>query len=468
MYDGREAFRMEPSPGMTTPDGIMNRFLRTFSDVRPGESRNALLLALNIFLILTAYYVLKPVREALILKEGSAELKSYLSAGQVVLLAFIIPLYGRLVARVSRRRLVNIVTAIFAACLLVFYALARLGTRLDIPFFLWIGIFNMMIVAQFWGFANDIYSKDEGERLFPIVGFGASIGAVFGSRLAARLIAPFGIYELMLLGCVLLVLQAAVTNLVDRDVAEKRQRTAVSAAAVGPAPGKPVSPGFNAFTLVFSKPYLLSMGLMLLLLNWVNSMGEYILGNAIRSAAEAAVAAGEAGVLSVEQVIGQAYAQYFSLTNICGVLLQLFVVSRMVKHLGVPRCVTVLPCISLVSYNVLAFYPVIGVMVAAKVAENSTDYSLNNTVRNMLFLPCSREEKYSAKQVIDSFFVRVGDVLSAVLVFVGTTYLKLNASGFAMANATLVLGWLVLAIRVGQRYSALTSMQYLTKVGDTE
>ena len=450
---------MEPNPAMTAPSGMVNRFLRVFGDVRPGESRNALLLALNIFLILTAYYVLKPVREALILKEGSAELKSYLSAGQVVLLAFIIPLYATLVTRVPRRRLINIVTAIFAVCLLVFYALGRIGTRLDIPFFLWIGIFNLMIIAQFWGFANDVYSKDEGERLFPIVGFGASIGAVFGSRLAARLIAPFGIYELMLLGCVLLVLQAAITNLVDRDVAKKRQGTRERPASIDSSPGKSSRPGPDAFTLVISKPYLLSMGLMLMLLNWVNSMGEYILGNAIRGAAETAVATGRAGGLSVEQVIGHAYAQYFTLTNVCGVLLQLFVVSRLVKYLGVPICVAVLPCISLFSYNVLAFYPVIGVMVAAKVAENSTDYSLNNTVRNMLFLPCSREEKYSAKQVIDSFLVRVGDVFAAMLVFVGTTYLKLNVSGFAMANVVLVIVWLILAVRVGRRYQALTSNQ---------
>jgi ATP:ADP antiporter, AAA family len=450
---------MEPNPRLTASGGIMNKFLRAFADVRPGESRNALLLALNIFLILTAYYVLKPVREALILNQGSAELKSYLSAGQVVLLAFLIPLYARLVARVSRRHLVNIVTAIFALCLLIFYVLGRLGTRLDIPFFLWIGIFNMMIVAQFWGFANDIYSKDEGERLFPIVGFGASVGAVFGSRLAARLIAPFGIYELMLLGCVLLVLQAVITNLVDRNVAEKRQPTIKNPPAADPAPGKSPSPGHNSFKLVLSKPYLLSMGLMILLLNWVNSMGEYILGNAIRGAAQAAVVAGNAGGLSVEQLIGQVYAQYFSLTNVCGLLLQLFIVSRLVKYLGVPVCVAILPCISLVSYNVLAFFPVIRIMVAAKVAENSTDYSLNNTVKNMLFLPCSREEKYSAKQVIDSFLVRLGDVLTAVLVFFGTSYLKLSARGVAIINVVLVLGWLVLAIRVGRNYRALTSTQ---------
>ena len=435
----------------------MTRILRTFADVREGESRNALLLALNIFLILTAYYVLKPVREALILKEGSAELKSYLSAGQVVLLAFIIPLYGRLVSHVSRRRLINIVSTFFALCLVVFYLLGKLGLHLSIPFFLWIGIFNMMIVAQFWGFANDIYSKDEGERLFPIVGFGASIGAVFGAGMAGRLIAPFGVYELMLVGCVLLLLQAVVTNVVDRDAAKRRQRPSGKKAQAPAASDH----GPNAFQMVLSKPYLLLMGLILMCANWVNSTGEYILGHAIRAAAQVSVTSGTAGGLTVEQVIGQAYANYFGLTNIAGVLLQLFIVSRLVKYLGVPVCVAILPCISLVSYNVLAFAPVMTVMLTAKVAENSTDYSLNNTVRNMLFLPCSREEKYSAKQVIDSFFVRCGDVMSAVMVFVGTTWLNLSARGFALVNVVLVVGWLTLAISVGRRYRTLTSERKL-------
>jgi ATP:ADP antiporter, AAA family len=439
----------------------MTRFLRIFADVREGESRNALLLALNIFLILTAYYVLKPVREALILKEGSAELKSYLSAGQVVLLALIIPLYGRLVSQVSRRRLINIVSAFFALCLLVFYALGRLGFHLSIPFFVWIGIFNMMIVAQFWGFANDICSKDEGERLFPIVGFGASIGAVFGARLAGRLIAPFGVYELMLLGGALLILQAIITNLVDRDVQKKRPQNQTKKETV-PVP----DPGANTFRLVLSRPYLLAMGLMLMGTNWVNSLGEYILGHAIRAAAKTSVAAGTAGGLSVEQVIGQAYASYFSWTNIIGLVLQLFIVSRLVKYLGVPVCVAILPCISLVSYNVLAFAPVMTVMLAAKISENSTDYSLNNTVRNMLFLPCSREEKYSAKQVIDSFFVRVGDVMSAVMVFVGTTWLGLSARGFAVVNVILVVAWLCLAISVGRKYRSVTAAQKIV-IGET-
>ena len=132
-----------------------------------------------------AYYVLKVVREALILGEGSAELKTYMSAGQVVVLAVAVPAYGRLVASCSRMRLINVVTAFFVGCLLLFYVLAQFHVPLAIVYFIWIGVFNLMVVAQFWSFANDIYSKDEGERLFAIVGFGASLGAVVGARAAA-------------------------------------------------------------------------------------------------------------------------------------------------------------------------------------------------------------------------------------------------------------------------------------------
>src|SRR5262245_51460612 len=120
-----------------------------------------------------AYYVLKTVREALILGEGSAELKTYMSAAQVVLLAFVVPLYGRLVARFERMRLINVVTVFFLSCLFVFYFLAQVKVPLAIVFFVWIGIFNLTVVAQFWSFANVVYSKDEGERLFAIVGCGA-------------------------------------------------------------------------------------------------------------------------------------------------------------------------------------------------------------------------------------------------------------------------------------------------------
>ena len=435
------------------PSGL-ERFLNLFTVVRAGEARTALLLALNVFLILTAYYILKTVREALILGEGTAELKSYLAAGQVVVLTFAVPLYGRLVAMFPRMRLINIVTVFFVLCPPTFYVLARLGVPLAAIFFVWIGIFNLMIVAQFWSFANDVYTKEEGERLLVLVGLGASLGAVAGSMVAERLIEPFGVLQLMLVGAGVLGLQLLITNYVDRT---ERARRPPSAAGVVPARKAAATPSQNAFAMVFKTRYLLLMALMMLMINWINTTGEYILGSIVKERAGAMLADGTAGGLSEGQIIGDFYARYFSLANATGLILQLFVVSRIIKHRGVAVAVMILPALSFAAYNVLIFVPLLNAALFAKVVENSTDYSLNNTVRNMLFLPCTYEQKFAAKQAIDSFFVRMGDVLSAALVFAGTTLVVLPSRGFAAFNALLAILALVLAWRVGRYYKNLTA-----------
>ena len=208
---------------------------------------------------------------------------------------------------------------------------------------------------------------------------------------------------------------------------------------------------------MFKTRYLLLMAVMLMLANWVNTTGEYILGNIVKHHATELVASGQAGGLTEGQIIGDFYSQYFTYVNVLSLILQLFVVSRIVKYLGIGWAVMILPFISLGAYNVLAFIPTLTFVLMAKVAENSTDYSLNNTVRNMLFLPCSYEEKFSAKQAIDSFFVRMGDVLSAALVFFGTNIMQLSAQRFAAVNAVLVLFWLVCAWQVGKIYMQRTA-----------
>ena len=436
---------------------FLDRALRPFTDVHAGEGLKASLLSLNVFLLLTAYYVLKPVREALILGQGSAEEKSYLSAVQVILLAFVVPLYGRMVARLPRRRLINAVNAFFAGCLVLFYVLSQFDVPLAVVYFLWIGIFNVMIIAQFWAFANDVYNSDQGQRLFPIIGFGASLGAVLGAVVAEWLIAPIGVYELMLVGAFILMVQVQITNYVDR-----RER---AGAPVGPADAAPsdepppaVPDAANSdrpagsFSLVFRSRYLLLLACMVVTLNWVNSTGEYVLGRVVSDAAQEAVAAGEAGGLSEEEYIGEFYSSFYAIVNIAGLLIQMFLVSRIVKYLGVPIAILFLPCIALSGYGILALYPILTAVRWAKTAENSADYSLQTTAYNMLFLPCTREQKYAAKQAIDSFFVRSGDVLSASLVFVGTTYLALGVSGFAAFNIVLVLVWLTLAVIIGRQY----------------
>ncbi len=507
----------------TRRPSFFDRVLRLVTDVRPGEGATAVLLALNVFLVLAAYYVIKPVREALLGEGVGTAGKAYMYAAIVVLLAAVVPLYGRVANRMPRRRLINVVTVFFAANLILFFVVFQLGVPLfaqGVVFFLWVSIFNVMVIAQFWAFANDLYSREEGERLFPIVAFGASLGAVMGSVITGAAIPLFGVYWPLIVAAVILVASLTVTNYVDarerrlkeadlpsslttgavpaasqeiplaeiraalsgeidvRDVQrtltgeisvaevrralEERERPAreerdIRAELEETAKGVDLSGAESPFKMVLRCRYLLMVAFLMLLLNWVNTGGEIILTDVVNRTAEEAVAAGRAGGLTEGEFIGTFWAGFFSAVNLLGLILQLFVVSRVVKYLGVMVALLVLPVISLGAYSLIAFYPILVYVRWAKTAENATDYSLQNTVRNMLFLPCTREQKYKAKQVVDSFFHRAGDVLVSATFFIGTTFLAMEARHFALFNIGLVIVWLVLAALIGREYKRLVA-----------
>lgn len=457
----------------------LDRFMRLFTDIRAGEGAQALALAFNVFLILTAYYVMKPSRDALVLEEWSPEVQNYLSAGIALLLVPLVQFYGRLADRVPRMRLINGVTYGFVGLLVVFYLLAQLNVPLAIPFFLYVSIFNVMVIAQFWSFANDIYTTSEGERLFPVLVFGMSLGAVLGAGIAASLVGPLGHYTLMLVAGALVLLGLLITNSVDRRQRIRTeshlppmQTTAELPAATGQfrletgefkaltAEQTQVSAsGEGAFAMVFKTRYLLLIALMIMLTNWVNTLGGYMLNTTIDAAAEAAVASGQAGGLTEGEYIARFLGGFFAGVNLVGVLAQMFLVSRLIKYLGVKGSLLVLPFIALIGNGAILAVPILAVVRIAKTAENSTDYSLQNTVKNALWLPTTREQKYKAKQVIDSFFVRLGDVLSAAVVFVGSTYLALSVSGFAVVNVVLALVWIAVVVVIGREYAHLTTSE---------
>ena len=444
----------------------VERLLGVFTEVRTGEAGTSLLLALNVFLLLTTYYIVKPVREALILVGGGAEVKSYAAAGQALLLLLAVPAYAALVSRMQRRTLINVVTLFFAACMVGFYLLAAAGVpNVGVAFFLWVGIYNLMVPAQFWSFANDLYTPEQGKRLFVIVAFGASLGAVMGSWIAGLLVAPLGVNQMLLVAAALLTATLLLTNAIDVRERRRAQAAAAGTAAAqrsAAAPEKPAAeeppiPPGGAFRLVMKHRYLLLIALLMMFLNWVNTTGEYILGRVVSGTAAEAVANGTAGGLSEGDFIGKFYADFFFVVNIAGVVLQLFFVSRILKYLGVRVALLFLPVIAMGGYLLLAFYPVLAVVRWAKTAENSTDYSLQNTVRQVLFLPTTREQKYKAKQAIDTFFVRAGDLLSAGLVFVGTTFLSFGTTQFALVNVVLVLVWIVIAVAIGRENAKLVA-----------
>ena len=409
--------------------------LSVFSDVHSGESKSALLLLAAVFLLLGAYYLLKPVREALILGEEGAEVKSYSAAGQAILLLGIIPLYCWVAGRVNRIRLLTGLTLFFMANLGCFWFLGVRGVREGVVFYIWLGIFNVFMVSQFWAFANDIYTEDQGKRLFPLIGVGMSLGALAGSSMVSPLIRWLGLgpYSLMgiaaaILGiCLVLILRVHATEIKKVSSAMANQST------------QPLGRE-DTFLLIMRDKYLFWIAALIVLLNVVNTTGEYILSKFVVE--EAAKAGGDPKLF-----ISQFYGNFFSMVNFLGLVLQALVTSRVFRLIGVRGALFVLPVLALISYTGLALLPILAIVRWTKILENSTDYSIMNTVRQALWLSTSRDAKYKAKAAIDTFCTRGGDVLQAGIVFAGSS-LGIGVAGFSWLNVGLTVGWLFAATRI--------------------
>jgi AAA family ATP:ADP antiporter len=431
---------------------LIDRVMSPFTVLEPGEGADAALLTLSVFLLLTAYYVLKVVREPLILSAGGAELKSYTSAAQAVLFLFLVPAYGWLANRVDRGRLIATVTLFFISNIIVFYFMALASMPgLGVAFFVWVGIFNMMIVAQFWSYANDVYTPDQGKRLFAIIGFGQTAGAACGGLFSKYLIQKLQVHQLLIVAGALLCLYLVVIFVVQRRMHRHPRIARVDDDVMVDKRG--------GFSLILRSRYLLLIAVLLWALNFSNTNGEFILGRVVTANAHA-VSQGLTGAPADEAVkhfIGAFYADYFTWVNLVSALIQLFLVSRIMRYLGVQAALYVLPVVALGAYSIVAFTPVLALIRVAKISENSLDYSLNNTARHALFLPTSREAKYKAKAAIDTLFVRAGDLSSAALVFVGTR-MALQTRGFAISNMIVIALWLIIVTALGKHYKRLVEV----------
>jgi len=445
--------------------GILHKFLRLFTDVQPGEAITAILLMLNVYLLLMAYYIIKPVRDALMLEEWTPEIKNYVSAAIAVLLVFAIKIFSSLASKFPRQQLITWVTLFFISNLILFYALHLGGVGPGVTgmiFYIWASIFNVIVIAQFWGFANDIYTEDAGKRLFPLIAFGATFGGYSGGKITARLVIPLGTYQLMVVAGGILGICILFTWIIHkREVKKKEQEDAEGIQGEEPnkiEEEKPLEKG-GAFRLVFKKRYLLYIAFFVLLLNFVNTNGVYMLDTVAKNSAIKAVETGTAGGLDIGQFLAKFYADFYNIQNFFAMIVQLFIVSRIFKWFGVRKAIFFLPALALGGYFALSFGAALMLVKWVKALENGLDYSLMNTTRHSLYLITPRIEKYKAQAVTKTFFHRAGDVLSAVLVFLGTTFLAFKIENIAMVNIVLVLIWITLGALIYREHKKLTAQQ---------
>jgi ATP:ADP antiporter, AAA family len=357
--------------------------------------------------------------------------------------------YGVLANRIAPDRLVNWINGFFIVSLAAFVGLGWLGLPLGFAFFVWLGIFSTMAIAQFWSLASDLFTQAEGKRLFPMIAAGGTLGGIVGSQIAARGLALLGPYELMVLAAGMLLLCLALTHSGRVEMRSYRR--------IQPHPNpEPERDDRGGFALLLRDRYLLSIGLSVLLLNLINTTGDFVLAEMVNSHAASLSMGAVDPEAARSRYIGAFYGDFQTAITVITALVQFFVVARVFKAIGVDRALLLLPLFVVAGYGASAAFPLLSVMIAVKVTENSMDYSLQNTVQQALFLPTSRDAKYKAKTAIDTFLVRVGDLVSTSLVLVGVSA-GLGAQGFAWLNAALGGLWLIVAIQIGRRHRELVA-----------
>jgi AAA family ATP:ADP antiporter len=422
-------------------------------------------MSLNIFLVLCAYYFVKPLREGWIAVShieflSKMEVKAYSSFGQSLLLVGVVSIYGRMVDRLPRAELIARATLFCMSNMVVFWFLQpdffiRNLPITGIAFYLWVGMFGVFVVAQFWAFAADLYTESRGRRLIPMVAIGATAGAACGSWLTENLVKSGLLASdyLLVVALVPLALSIYVTRLVEA-------RGPVGAGPEAAASKPPPSSGRGALPLVFGNSYLLLVGAVILLLNWVNTNGENLLFRVVQEALERqAVLEGithESAMLAYTRAgTVRFYGDFYFWVNLTALGLQAVVASRMLKYGGFGAVMLALPVAALVSYTAMAVVPLLAVVKPMKVIENATDYSIGNTARSVLWLPVLSELKYKAKPAIDTLFTRVGDGLAALTVMVGVQVFDAATASFFGFTVALVVAMLVLSIWLVRTYGAL-------------
>ncbi len=408
-------------------------------DLRPGEAVPLLLSAAYFFLLLASYYVLRPVRDELAVAGGVRELPLLWTGTLVVTLAAH-PLFALVATRMPRTRSIPLTYHVIAANLLLFAAAWFAAAEdqvvwLGRGFYVWVSAFNLFVVSVFWSFMADTFRPDQGARLFGVIAFGGTVGGIAGSGLTALLAERAPTAALLVVSAVLVEAAVGCVTLLAR-------RVPASAEADGGREGGVGGPVLSGVGHVLRSPYLLGICLFLLLHTMAGTFAYFqqteILGAAIadRGARTAFLARIDLAVNALTAVI------------------QLLLTGRVLRVLGVGMTLGLLPLACVIGFSSLGAFPTLAVLAGFQIARRSANFALSRPARELLFTVLDREDKYKAKNLVDTFVYRTGDQLAAWS-YAGLAAVGLAAGGLAAVAVLLSAGWLSLSLWLGRRQRSM-------------
>lgn len=408
------------------------------------QERSAVLWAFGYFFcLLCAYYILRPVRDAMGIAGGVENLHWLFSATFVVML-LAVPLYGWATRRLPRHRLLPMVYGFFIANLLLFYLLFTSGVTpvwTARAFFVWLSVFNLFVVSVFWSFMADLFRQQQAKRLFGLIAAGGSAGAITGPGLTALLATSIETANLLLISCVLLLLAiVCIHQLVHwSDITHPQQTRHTE--------DEPLGGGILAgFRLLIGSPYLIGISLYILLYTTLATFLYFEQAHIVKTAFES----------SAERT--QLFASIDLIVNVLTIFMQLFITSRLLERFGLSIALAVIPVLMAGGFFLLGLSPVLLVLVIFQIIRRAGNYAIAKPSREVLFTILSREEKYKAKNVIDTVVYRGGDAISGWL-FTALTALGMGLSGIAFIGALLALAWAGNGWWLGKRHVPQKSLQ---------
>jgi AAA family ATP:ADP antiporter len=414
-------------------------------DVRPHEVAVVAWCWLDIFSLLSCYYIMRPIRDQAGVAGGVQNLQWLFTGTLVVMLLLNLP-FAYLVKRLPRHRFIAITYHFFAANILVFAALFQVADGAQAVwvgriFFIWVSAFNLFVISMFWQLNVDVFSPEQGKRLFGLIAAGATLGAIVGSGTTAALARHVPPMVLLLGAAALLEVAAFSAGRLSRLSATLDRRPVAQAAEA------PIGGGVLAgITHVVRSPYLLNVGVFLLLFS-ITSTFLYFQQAAIVSGAFRDRGAQTAFFATVDLVV-----------NLLTLVVQLFVTARLLMLLGVALTLGFLPALTIVGFGALALAPTILAVAVFQVLRRAADYAVARPSRELLYTVASREDRYKAKSLIDTVIYRTGDQIGAWSVAL-LRALGLGAAQVSFAAIPLAALWLVNALWLGRRQERLAARQ---------
>jgi ATP:ADP antiporter, AAA family len=427
--------------GVAAGNSLAHRLLERLIDVRAAEMGALVWSWFFIFSVLFSYYILRPIRDEMGVAAGVENLQ-WLFTGTLLGMIAVNPPFAALVARLTRVKFIAISYRFFMANLVLFALLLHVATAeqnvwIGRAFFIWTSVFNLFVVSIFWALMVDVFSADQGKRLFGFIAAGATLGGIIGSSVTASLAKSVSATYLLLASAVLLEIAVFGVRRLSRLSDTLHQRRA---AGRGETPiGGSV---FAGFAHAFNSTYLINVSIYILLFA-VTSTFLYFQQAEIARQTFADRGARTAFFARVDLWV-----------NVLTLAAQLFLTGRVLRWVGVGATLAALPLISIMGFGTLALAPTIAVLVIYQVIRRAGNFAFARPTREVLFTVVPREDKYKAKSFIDTVIYRLGDQVGAWS-YAGLGLFGLGMTGIAVVAVPISLAWLVNGFWLGHKQNAL-------------